>query len=334
MGAVLKIGEDYYIEFTARGLKYQRNGGKDKASAVRLLEEIEAKIQKGEMSIVVIDVKVDNFFKELLVRIKNEEDPKTFSRYQAAIKYFQEFIHTSHSSDCKLSEITPSVMESYRIVLLENAGDRKSADLNLTLYLLRDVFDRAINYGHINDNPTYHTRLIVKPDQKIPQTLSDDDVAGLYSGLSSSAKNIVDVILRTGLEAHELSCLKWTNVDLEDNCFKIVSTPDSLCRERQIPMDREVMAIICRLRDQKNAHKEYVFNDDAGQKLGESEISEYCTKAGANIGIDHSMVRSVFRNTFARSVLNKGVSLIGLHKLLGLRDIACVMQYEGFLVKS
>jgi len=138
------------------------------------------------------------------------------------------------------------------------------------------------------------------------------------------------LILRTGLDANELSRLKWTNVDLEDNCFKIESMPDSLRRERQIPMDSEVLTIIRQLHDQRSAHQEYVFIDGPGQKLKGPEISKDCIKAGAKIGINRSMVHRVFRNTFARNILKKGVSLIGLHKLLGLRDIAQVMKYEGF----
>jgi len=264
------------------------------------------------------------------VRIKSEEDPKTFFRYRSVIKHFQEFIHTSHSCDCKLSEVTPSIIEEYRVVLLENAGDAKPKAFNLTLYLLRDIFDHAINFEHINDNPTHHTRLIAIPDQKIPQTLSDTDAQGLVNGLSGATSNIVNLILRTGMDAHELSRLKWTNVDLENNCFKIESMPDSLRRGRQIPMDSEVLTTIRQLHDQRSAHQEYVFIDESGQKFKESAISDHCIKAGAKIGINRSMVHRVFRNTFARNVLKKGVSLIGLHKLLGLRDIAQVMRYEGF----
>ena len=334
MGTILKIGEDYFIEFTARGLKYRRNGGKDKVSAARLLKEIEAKIQKGEMSIIASDVEVVTFFKDFLVRIKSEEDPRTFARYRSVIKHFQEFIRTAHSCDCKLSEITPSVIEGYRVVLLENAGDAKPEDLNLTLYLLRDIFDSAINFGHINDNPTHHTRLIAMPDQKIPQTLSDTDVQRLVNGLSGATLNIVNLILRTGMDAYELSRLKWTNIDLGDNCFKIESMPDSLRRGRQMPMDHEVLMIIRQLQSQRSVHQDYVFMDKSGQKFKESEISDHCIKAAAKIGINRSSVQHVFRNTFARTVLKKGVSLIGLHKLLGLKDIARVMKYAGFVMKK
>ena len=66
MGTVRKIGDEYYIEFDARGLTYQRNGGKDKKAATQLLKTIEDKIRKGEMSTVIVDVKAGDFFNNFL----------------------------------------------------------------------------------------------------------------------------------------------------------------------------------------------------------------------------------------------------------------------------
>ena len=53
MGEIKKIGEEYYIEFYARGLKYQQQAGTDKRQAEELLRNIEEKIisisQKEQM---------------------------------------------------------------------------------------------------------------------------------------------------------------------------------------------------------------------------------------------------------------------------------------------
>ena len=38
MGTIKKIGDNYFIEFVARGLKYQRNGGTDKKEALKQVE--------------------------------------------------------------------------------------------------------------------------------------------------------------------------------------------------------------------------------------------------------------------------------------------------------
>jgi len=322
MGTIRRIGDDYYIEFDARGLKYQRNGGKDKKAAARLLKEIEDKIQKGEMSIVVCDVKASDFFKNFLEFIKNDNDPRTSARYESVVQHFQGFIQTELSPVCQLSQITPSVIEGYRAVLLKSTGKTgrtvKPKIINFTFYLLRDIFDHAINFGHINDNPTLHTQLIEISDQNVPQTLSDKDVQKLLKDSSGSIKNISELLLRTGMRFGELTGLKWTNVDFKNNCLKIEVLPDDPRRRRQVPMDNEVLSIISRLHDQKDARCEYVFINVAGER---SEINSYS-------------MQCVFQNTFAKNMLEKGISLVGLHKVLGFRDIARVMRYEGFTKNS
>jgi len=317
MGTVRKIGDDYYIEFDARGLTYQRNGGKDRKAATRLLKEIEDKIQKGEMSTVVHDVQASDFFKDFLKLVKNSDDSRTVARYESVVGHFQEFIQTAISPTCRLSQITPSVIEEYRATLLKSTDTTgralKPKVINFTFYLLRDILDTAINFGHINDNPTFHTRLIEIKGALLPQTLSADDVRELMNVSSGNNKNQIKLILKTGLAYEELNRLKWTNVDLENNCLRIELLPDATRRGRTIPMDAEVAAIFRCLHDQKKEHQEYVFG-----------------KEGSNaIDINGKSIHYVLRNTFARDVLEKGVSLIGLHKLLGFRDVARVMRYAG-----
>ena len=47
MGSIQKVGDDYFIEFYARGLKYQQKIGSDKQAAQKALDTIESQIAKG-----------------------------------------------------------------------------------------------------------------------------------------------------------------------------------------------------------------------------------------------------------------------------------------------
>jgi len=317
MGTVRKIGDDYYIEFDARGLTYQRNGGKDKKAATRLLKEIEDKIKKGEMSTVVHDVKADDFFKEFLMLIKNDDDPRTVARYESVIEHFQKFIQTALSPICRLSQITPSVIEEYRVYLSKSTDKTgralKPKVINFTFYLLKDILDTAINFGHINDNPTLHTRLIDVDGALLPQTLSADDVQELMNASSMNNKDQIKLLLKTGMTPEELMCLKWTNVDLVNYCLKIEPIPGALRRGRTVPMDADAVEIFRSIYDQKKEHPEYVFGQEGG----------------GGIDVTSRSMCYVLRNTFARNILEKGISLIGLHKLLGFRDVARVMRYAA-----
>lgn len=319
MGTIRKIEDDYYIEFEARGLKYQRNGGKDKDAALQLLHEVEDKIQKGEMSIVVHDVQARDFFKDCLVLIKNDNDQRTTARYESVVKHFQEFIRVALSPTCKLSQVTPSVIEGYRTHLLKSTDNKgralKPKTINFTLHLLRDIFDYGINFGHINDNPTLHVRFMKAPDTKPPQILNADNIRELLNNSSNNVKVRIQLLLKTGISIEELAGLKWANVDLINNCLKIEPSPGTTLRGRSVPMDSKVVTIVRKLHDQKKEHQEYIFSNEAG------EMSSINSKFNF----------SVLRNTFAKRMLEKGISLVVLSKLLGFKDIARVMRYAGLV---
>jgi len=222
-------------------------------------------------------------------------------------------------SNTTLSQITPSVIEDYRAALLKGTDQSgrtiKPKVINFTFYLLKDILDTAINFGHINDNPVLHTRLIEIKGVPLPKTLNADDVRKLMNASSGNIKDQIMLFLKTGITHKELTCLKWTNVDLANNCLKIDLLPGATHRGRTIPMNAQVMEIFRRLHDQRKERQKYVFDEGEGKA----------------IDINSKSMHYLLRNTFARDVLEKGVSLVGLRKLLGFRDIARVMRYAGFI---
>ena len=164
MGTVRKIGEEYYIEFEARGLKYQQKAGRDEASAWKLLETTEAKIRHGEMSVIVRDVDIDIFIRDFVENIQPSYPPATVRRFHSALDHFKNFLARSSADFKTLSRLTPRVIEDYKNDLLRSGRlhDRplKPKVINLTLLLLREFFEYAIKLGYLNDNPTLHIRLL------------------------------------------------------------------------------------------------------------------------------------------------------------------------------
>ena len=182
MGQVRKIGDEYYIEFYARGLLYQQKAGKDENCARQMLVEVEGKIIQGEMGTITRDVDIDVFLKTFLDYAKSEYSKKTFNRYQSLAKHFVQFLKQENLKLFKLSEVTPRVIESYRIFLIQTP--LKPGLINFTLHLLRDTLDYSIKLGYLNDNPTLHVRFIpvvartqfknfaIKDVEKIKQVLT------------------------------------------------------------------------------------------------------------------------------------------------------------------
>jgi len=164
MGQIRKIGELYYIEFYARGLLYSQAAGHKKQAAQKMLEQIEAKIAHGEALTVVREIDLSVFFEQFLAHAPKQFSAKSIERFVRTWKHWRAFLQDTYPHINTLSQITPSVVESYKTILVKKAVPPV---VNLTILLLREVLEYGINIGFINDNPTLHLRLLEMPTQPL-----------------------------------------------------------------------------------------------------------------------------------------------------------------------
>ena len=336
MGNVKKINDEYYIEFYARGLLYQQKAGKDLPAAQKLLEEIEGKINKGEMGILVRNVEVDVFFKTFLEHCRKEYGQKTRRRFESAASHFQEFCARKLPGRGKLSEVTPGVIEQYRLTLIRGNNEGKPPVkprvINLTLFLLKIIFEHAIKLGYLNDNPLLHTRWAEDKSPKTPRSLSGSDIERLSAHCGDDLIDIVQVILGTGIRIGELVQLAWTKVDFKHKTIKIEAIHrfgEDALKERVLPIGQGIAAVFERFRMKNATGPGLVFVADDGKPFKERSLKEDLRQAAAKAGLEGPVNFEVLRSTFARDVLSRGVSLADVHRLLGFSDIARVMRYAA-----
>ncbi len=169
MGTIRKVGQEYVIEFYARGLKYQQKAGADKKEAVRLLKETESKIAAGEASLIVRDVDCDIFWDDFLRYAQKNYLPLTVTAFKTLLKSFTNFLTHDKPAVVKLSQVTPRVIEDYKADLIR---EKKSAEhVNFALLSLREIFEYSLKLGLLNDNPLVHIRFVdfkgLKPESDV-----------------------------------------------------------------------------------------------------------------------------------------------------------------------
>ncbi len=167
MGQVRQINGTYYIEFYARGLLYSQIAGDDPEEAQRLLARIEATIAGGEALTIVRHIELVDFFQCFLEESRKlYPASKTPERFTSVIRHFSDFLSQDFPQMHQLAQLTPAIIESYKIFL---AKTQQPKIVNLTDLLLKDVLEFGIKLGFINDNPTLHLRLLPWPkvDRKL-----------------------------------------------------------------------------------------------------------------------------------------------------------------------
>ncbi len=176
MGTIRQIGDTYYIEFYARGLLYSQIAGPDLAAAQKLLNQTEATIAGGEALTVVRHIDLVVFVEQFIGYIQPEYSAKTVSRFGDLILHFQKFLAKDYPDIKQLSQITPSVIESYKVFLVSSVDNKM---VNFSILLLREIMEYGIKIGFLNDNPTVHVRLLplpVRKNKNTPQRLFIKDL--------------------------------------------------------------------------------------------------------------------------------------------------------------
>jgi hypothetical protein len=166
MGQIRKVGDIYYIEFQARGLMYSQVGGSTEQEARKLLEEIEAKIAGGEALTIVREIDLEMFCEKFLSYAQEKFPAPSRKRFESTMNHWKKFLAGAYPNITKLSQVTPAVIESYKIALIRMV---KPKAVNLTILLLREIMEYGIRIGFINDNPTLHISLLKLQATKEPK---------------------------------------------------------------------------------------------------------------------------------------------------------------------
>ncbi len=336
MGSIEKIGDDYYIEFYARGLKYQQKVGPDRAAAERALAAIEEQIARGEAALIVRDVEVDIFFQDFLKNACLDHTFKTIGRYAATIEHFKMFLLRECPSLKRLSEITPRVVEQYKTFLIKTPGGpplaarrrgprpRGPKVVNLTLFLLRDVLDYGIKLGYINDNPTLHVRLAKQPAPAWLVIPSSEDIERLIGNASGEFAGLLEFMILTGLTLLETVDLQWTDVHWESRYLQVGGR-----HPRKTVLTVRAWEIL-KDRAQEKASAVHVFTDFSGQRLDPRSLTDDFQECLQKARLAGKISWSNLRHCFARHIARRGVPFSNLYKFMGFSDIARGIIYAAF----
>lgn len=319
MGNVKKVNDDYYVEFYARGLLYQQKAGKDLKQAEALLREIEEKIAKGELATIVREVDWDIFFQTYRENAFSSLPEITRIRYESTISHFCSFLKTRFRALTKISQLTPRLFEDYSGSL---QNQRVSARIiNLTIFILRDVMDYAIKLGYLNDNPTIHLKRM-KVRGAFPRTLTEGQVQELLRESNGALCSVITVVLSTGCRLSECLALSGRNVDFEKKCITI--TPSSAgFIGRDVPLTPALYPV---LKDLVQKNSGAIFPG-----LQSKDVLRQFDTLKRQLGFDHHVGFSALRNTFAKDLLKKNVSIFRLQRIFGEADIARMMRYLSFV---
>ncbi len=246
--------------------------------------------------------------------------PKTIDIYRRALQGFLALIGNK-----RLASISPRDVDLY---LAHRVTQVSPTSVNIDLRTLRAAFYRAARWGLIRENPFKTVPQIRFPDRG-PAYFTREDFEKLLSLISERwVRELIIVAVSTGLRRGELVNLTWENVDFKGRLLCIQSSEfyrTKAGRRRWIPMSDAVFKLL-REKTQRSLG-EYVFTLN-GRKIYDDWLGHKFKKYIRRAGLNERLHFHSLRHTFATWLVQEGVSIYEVQKLLGHSSISVTQVYS------
>lgn len=254
----------------------------------------------------------------------------TRRRYSANLGHFHEWLDEAHLS---LKRLTRPQVEQW-LLWLHDEGLHPSTRIHAIHHVrayLRWLFDRAA----LNRPPDelIRRRDLPKLPQYLPRPLAPSVDVELQSRLRQSTRPLwIGLMLMrdTGLRVGELRTLEYgcVRTDSHDNLFLKVPL-GKLNNERLVPITQATAKLVERLQLVGPKPREFLLERAQGGLHPYGEYSAALGEAAEGLSDGAPITTHRLRHTYATSMLNAGMSLVGVMKLLGHRDYRMTLRYTA-----
>jgi integrase len=325
------------MSFCANKRQYQRSTGTaDKRLAENILAKVKTQIVEGKW--FEIDEAKQRTFDEMMEKYLNQYSKVNKSKSShSKDKGMLEKHLKPYFAGMILQEITSPEIINYKNRRLEKGAAQSS--VRNELGILRNAFNIAIReFGWKVENPFNRLQLKLKPGARNrwltheeEQQLLPKTEGKLYGNL----KDITILNLHTGLSQEEILKLQWTQIDFKRATLttKRKKTEGRDLPTRTIPLNRTALELLRQRHKVRAIGSFFVFFNTAGQMIDASKLKRAFKEAVKEAEIVDFTFHDL-RHTFATRLVQKGVDLYKVSKLLGHKDIATTQRYAHHYPES
>jgi integrase len=282
-----------------------------KSEANKFLTKFAAnQIDDGEHKILPITV--ESFSKEFLKHSETVHTYWTNYTYKQTFGFFNSYFPNSLISELQGNDISRYIESRIKSASIYQA--RKD------LINIAAALNWAIDQGYLIENPCKNVAKVRVP-QKLPLYYSPNDLNTLLSAIDSDdIKDIVLFAVNTGLRQMELLKLQWTQINFAEKML-ILDNQHHITKGkkvRTIPLNLKAFSVLeSRYKNHKSGNIFLYNKQNMNQDFLSHKFAVYIRKAKINSKLNfHS-----HRHTFASRLVQKGVSIYEVSKLLGHSDI-------------
>ncbi|MFB0562993.1 MAG: tyrosine-type recombinase/integrase [Candidatus Lokiarchaeia archaeon] len=320
MGTVFRKNGKWYINYIFRGERYRKMVGRSKRKALEALRKIEGDIISNRFN---LPVKQKMNFRELAEYwLENySKSNNAPSQYQKNRERINKHLVTFFGKR-DINHLTPKLIDEY---IKSRHGVIKPSTINRTLAILRKMFNDAMRWGFMVENPMRFIRKLQEPEGGFDY-YKEDEVKLFLQNCSEDFYPIACCAVYTGMRIGEIIGLKWQDVDLERRLIRVGRSSGGNTKNRKvryIPIHSRLLKVLHECRE--NRKNDLVFPDKGG-KMRSRDFRVEMRKASRKAELRKIRVHDL-RHTFASNYISKGGNILSLQKMLGHSSINMTLRY-------
>ena len=199
-------------------------------------------------------------------------------------------------------------------------GEVAPATVNRNLARLKHLFNTAIKWGYLYENPAKPVKLLRENNRRL-RYLTKDEMDRLIAVSTRNLKPIIVMAINTGMRRGEIFNLQWSHVDLKN---RIIEVADSKNGDQRFTHINDTLLNTLQLLPHR-IDTPYVFPGKNGGRL--TDIKKPFLNARKRAGLDDVRFHDL-RHTFASHLVMAGVDLTTVKEHLGHKSTKMTERYS------
>lgn len=231
----------------------------------------------------------------------------------------------------KLDEITRQGIQNFHNDLYEEGLAPATCDHHIKL--IRYALNLALDWGLLQKNPAERIQLF-RADNRKERLLTDRELNSLLHVLRSDENRMVCMaamfLLSTGARLNEALKAKWSDIDKNNQLWRIPATNSKSKRIRSVPLNQSALEILDDLRTE--GRSEYLFvSSTTGERM--KYIHKVWHRLRDKAGLPDLRIHDL-RHQYASFLVNSGRTLYEVQQILGHSNPVVTQRYAHLSTKA
>lgn len=253
-----------------------------------------------------------------MYNLERELKIRGFSRktIKAYLHYNRKFLNFARKSP---KEITNEDIKRY----LEYLANKQvsNATLNLAINALKFYYIQVLKRKFFFD--IKHP----KKEKRLPVVLTKDEIRKMLEATENlKHKLLMEIMYASGLRVSEIIKLKIKDVDLEEGIIRVILGKGK--KDRQTILSKRAIGDLKNFLETKKDNNQYLFTGAQNKgHLSTRSAQKIVLRAAKLVGIKKDISCHSLRHSFATHLLEKGVDIRYIQKLLGHKRLETTQIY-------